>query len=89
MLADHYQVTLSILAIINGAFVLSPSEVETGERTSVFRVIWVHYQELTPCNLLYPPPRSSPCLSFRSVHLTVNSVLRCPFCTGLHGELGR
>eukprot|EP00518_Triparma_eleuthera_P000803 CAMPEP_0182456592 /NCGR_PEP_ID=MMETSP1319-20130603/2383_1 /TAXON_ID=172717 /ORGANISM="Bolidomonas pacifica, Strain RCC208" /LENGTH=189 /DNA_ID=CAMNT_0024654871 /DNA_START=423 /DNA_END=992 /DNA_ORIENTATION=- len=37
---------------MNGALVLSPSEVET-------------------------------------VHLTINSVMQCPFCTGLHCELGR
>ena len=34
-------------------------------------------------------PLALPPKAVESVHLSVNSVNRCPFCTGLHCEIGR
>jgi AhpD family alkylhydroperoxidase len=48
-----------------------------------------HVRFLIHLPFFFVAPIALPPKAVESVHLSVNSVMRCPFCTGLHCEIGR
>jgi len=64
--------------------------------TSSDKKVWIwqgsfqdHVRILIHLPFFFVAPIALPPKAVESVHLSVNSVNRCPFCTGLHGEIGR